>query len=163
MARADRARSSDAARGDRAAVRQPAAPFAARLLLEHETSSQKVLPCPSSLSTPISPVEKLRQLAADRETETRAAVLAAHAAVELREALEDLGLAVLRDADACVGDRQANGGVACQSRSAAWRRAVISPLIGELDGVADQIGEHLAEAAGVGAQLDRESRPAPST
>ena len=52
----------------------------------------------------ISPPSRLRELAADREAEAGAAVLAAGAGVGLLEGLEDDLLLLRRDADAGVGD-----------------------------------------------------------
>src|SRR6185369_15362736 len=52
--------------------------------------------------------EQTRDLAADREAETRAAVLAARRAVGLLERLEDEALLVARNADARVLDEEAD-------------------------------------------------------
>ena len=54
----------------------------------------------------ISPPQQARQLAADRQAQAGAAVLAAGAAVGLLERLEDDLLLVRRDADAGVGNRE---------------------------------------------------------
>ncbi len=63
-----------------------------------------VLPCPGVLDQPDLAAEQRRELAADREAEAGAAVLAAGAGVGLLERLEDQPLLLRRDADAGVGD-----------------------------------------------------------
>ena len=62
----------------------------------------KVEPWPGWLETHDLAAEKPRDLAADREAEAGAAVLAARGAVGLLEGLEDDALLVLGDADAGV-------------------------------------------------------------
>src|SRR6185436_12533888 len=86
---------------------------------------------------------QVEQAAADRQAEARAAVTAADAAVGLAEALEERGQRRLVDADAGVrdGDLEEDAIVA--------ELAVVDldhhrALLGELDGVADQVEEHLA-------------------
>ena len=63
-----------------------------------------VLPLPGTLVSRSLAAEQVRQLAADRETEAGAAVLARRAGVGLLERLEDDPLLLRRDADAGVGD-----------------------------------------------------------
>ena len=63
----------------------------------------KVLPTPGALRSWISPPSRLGQLAADRQAQAGAAVLAAGARVGLLERLEDDLLLLGRDADAGVG------------------------------------------------------------
>ena len=65
-----------------------------------------VLPLPGVALDVDLAAEQARDLAADREPEAGAAVLAAGGAVGLLERLEDELLLVLRDADAGVGDRE---------------------------------------------------------
>ena len=62
-----------------------------------------VLPTPGVLRSWISPPSEIGQLAADRQSETGAAILAAGAGIGLLEGLEDDLLLLGRDADAGVG------------------------------------------------------------
>ena len=71
----------------------------------------KVLPLPGSLSSRDLAAEQAGELAADRQAQAGAAVLAAGRAVALRERLEDRLLLVGRDADAGVGDAQGDDAV----------------------------------------------------
>ena len=65
-----------------------------------------VLPSPGLLREADLAAEQVRELAADREAEAGAAVLAAGAGVGLLERLEDELLLLGRDADAGVGDHE---------------------------------------------------------
>ena len=69
-----------------------------------------VLPWPGTLDEPDLAAEQRRQLAADRQAEAGAAVLAARAGVGLLERLEDQLLLLRRDADAGVADGDGDGG-----------------------------------------------------
>ena len=93
---------------------------------------------------------QLDQLLADGQAEAGAAVPARGGAVGLREALEDAACLLRRDADAGVGDRRSAGSARPRSVS---RRAVDAThdlaALGELDGVADEVDQHLAQAAGI--------------
>src|SRR5258705_13302075 len=95
---------------------------------------------------PDTSAHQLHELLADRQAQPRAAILPRRRTVALRKGAEDRRLLLARDADAGVDDAEAH------------RRAVVfahpRPLdanddlaaIGELDGVAHQVHEHLADA-----------------
>ena len=98
------------------------------------------------------------QLAADRQAEAGAAVLAAGAGVGLLECLEDDPLFFLRDADAGVRhlerhdagsaleDRMVGAPAGCRRR----HREAHPALLGELEGVGEEVLEHLLEPLRVG-------------
>ncbi len=65
-----------------------------------------MLPLPGDAGQADLTAEQLRQLAADREAEAGAAVLARRAGVGLLERLEDDALLLRRDADAGIADRE---------------------------------------------------------
>ena len=102
--------------------------------------------------------EQVRELAADGEAEAGAAVFAAGAGVGLLERLEDDLLLLRRDADAGVRDLEGDdGGRVAQHRMvgapAAGRRRDREPhaaLVGELEGVRQQVLQHLLQALRVG-------------
>ena len=78
----------------------------ARSALARVSSNQNVLPSPGTLSRPIRPAHQADEAPADRQPEPGAAVPAAASPLDLGEALEDVGLVLLRDADAGVPDRE---------------------------------------------------------
>ena len=130
--------------------------------------SVNVLPAPACSSTRISPPSSARDLAADREAETRAAVLAARRAVGLLERLEDQLQLVLRDADAGVArprtrsrPRRSSSVLAREPRAlcAPCDRQRHAALLGELERVREQVLEHLLQALLVGVDR-RAARPA---
>ena len=103
--------------------------------------------------------EQARELAADGEAEAGAAVLAAGAGVGLLERLEDDLLLLGRDADAGVGDLERDDRAAPGAGSGGPRSsplataATLQPhaaLLGELEGVREQVLEHLLQALRVG-------------
>jgi len=95
----------------------------------------------------------LDETGGDGEAEAGAAVGAGGRGVGLREGLEDLDELLLRDADAGVGDGEAKGGgfVAGLMVERMIHDDFEGDLAvpGELDGVADEVEENLAEAGGV--------------
>ncbi len=103
---------------------------------------------------------QLHQALADRQSQAAAAEAACRGGFGLRERHEQAGERFRRHADAvvlddkaqdgrvAVGRHGANAGVATPSRVAA----------AELDGIADQVDEHLAQARRVGQHLQREAR-----
>ena len=126
------------------AVPVPAAPAARR--------SVNVLPAPTSLRTVIVAAETMRQLERDREAQPGAAVLPVRAAVGLAERLEDdvelVGL------DAGAGVRHVEREPAVLGADAQRDDAGV----GELEGVRQQVGEHLLEPLRVGPQRRRRCR-----
>ena len=76
-----------------------------------------VLPRPSRAVEPNLAAEESRDLAADRQAESGAAVFAARAAIGLLERLEDGVLLVGRNADAAVADRKGEHGIGAIERS----------------------------------------------
>ena len=97
---------------------------------------------------PDAAAHQLHQLRGDRQPEAGAAVAARHRGVRLLERAEDLVELVLRNADAGIADREVQ------------LRVALAPLehldadddlagVGELDRVADQVHEHLAEPVGI--------------
>ena len=102
--------------------------------------------------------EQVRELAADRETQAGSSVLSAGAGVGLHEGLEDDLLLLGRNADAGVGDLEGDHrGCLLEHRvlraPAALRAGDVEPhaaLRGELEGVGQQVLEHLLQALRVG-------------
>ena len=102
--------------------------------------------------------EQVGQFAADGEAEPGAAVFAAGAGVGLLECLEDDLLLLGRDADAGIGHLERDDGrrlaedgmVGVQPPAAARHLERTPPLLGELEGVRQQVLEHLLQALGVG-------------
>ena len=70
------------------------------------SSNQNVLPSPGLALQADPPAHQADEAPADRQPQPGAAVPAAGPALDLREALEDVGLAVLRDADAGVAHQR---------------------------------------------------------
>jgi hypothetical protein len=91
---------------------------------------------------------QLHQPARDGETEPRAPVAASGGAIGLRERVEDQPLRVGGDSDAGVahGDVQND---AIRARDPGRDEHRHFAALGELDGVADQVEQHLADSAGV--------------
>ena len=107
--------------------------------------------------------EHLGEALADREAEAGAAVLAGGRVVDLAKRLEQAVHAVGADADAGVGDRElqlvARGGVAVALGELAGADGDGDLAAGgELDGVADEVDEDLAQAGGVGDEPRRGAR-----
>src|SRR5688572_3209193 len=108
--------------------------------------------------------EELRNLAADREAESRTSKLATRGTVGLLERLEDELLLVARDADSGVGhlERQDHRrGVQGAAREAAVliclaHRQPHAALVGELEGVRQQVLEHLLQPLAVRIQRRRD-------
>ena len=91
------------------------------------------------------------ELPRDRQPEARAAEAARRASVRLGEALEDRGEALLGDADAGVLHLDAHRHpIPIALRL--LRDARDLAALGELDRVADQVDEHLAQAHRIGAE-----------
>ena len=102
----------------------------------------------AAIVPPISATRRRR----DRQAQAGAAVPARHRAVGLRERLEDQRLLVARDADAGVADRERAGRTPSRSPAIGSASATSTDdlaALGELDGVADQVQQHLAQALGV--------------
>ena len=108
--------------------------------------------------------EQRRQLAADREAEAGAAVLAAGAGVGLLERLEDQPLLLGRDADAGVGDLDRDRALH-EPQNRMIRRPSgdhrLHPhrhlaLRGELEGVRQQVLQNLLQALGVAGERARQ-------
>src|SRR5262245_38334660 len=108
--------------------------------------------------------EQVRQLAADREAEAGSTVLAAGAGIGLLERLEDDLLLLERDADAGIGHFERDYG-----RRLAQHRMIGAPaaerqrhveahaaVLGELEGVREQILEYLLQALGIGSDAAAE-------
>ena len=102
--------------------------------------------------------EQVGQLTADRKTQPRAAVFAAGAGVGLHEGLENHLLLFLWNADAGVADLERNDrrrlfehGMSRAPAALDRRNAQAhAALGGELEGVREQVLEHLLQALGVG-------------
>src|SRR5262249_30973142 len=99
----------------------------------------------------------MRELLGYGEAQTGAAVAARGRLVGLREGLEDPALRVGRHADAAVAHLNAQA----HRITAALVRPDVDhhfAAVGELDGVADEVGQHLAQAAGIAAKAARQVR-----
>ena len=133
--------------GDRAPRDAPVSP--------QHTVKAKVLPRPGSLSTVIVPAHQSRQRAAIVSPRPVPPYFRVVDSVLLLEGPEDLLLLVGRDADAGVAhgelqsaaptcELEATAGLRRSDRST---RTTTSPSLRELDGVADQVEQHLPEPA----------------
>ena len=116
------------------------------------TVKWNVLPVPGVALQPDASAHQVDQRRGDREPEARAAEPAGRRAVGLAERLEDRGLFLPRDADAGVGDADVQPGAPVTARVLANRDHHVAAL-GELDGVADEVGEDLLQP-----DADRRSR-----
>src|ERR1039458_2071729 len=109
--------------------------------------------------------EQCNELSADREAQSGAAVLAGSYAVGLGEGLKDALLQLGRDPDAGIGDAERSHLV--RSAEVAVRRtpAVVRPAhahghlsaLGALERVGQEVGQHLAQAPGVGRYVRRKA------
>ena len=86
----------------------------------------------------------------DGEAQSRAAVTPAGGAVRLIEGLEQLGLDIHRDANASIVDFEAQLLVSGESDACDGKGD--AAFVGELDGIAKQIGKDLAQLAGIAHQ-----------
>ena len=91
--------------------------------------------------------EQVAQRARNRQAQAGALVLAGHAGVDLLERVEDLPQHVLRDAEAGVDDVDSARHVVLRIDDDLHRDGA---LVGELDGVADEVDQNLLELVGVG-------------
>ncbi len=95
--------------------------------------------------------QQVRQLAGDRQAQARAAITSVGGAIGLAERLEDRRLLLRRDADAGVAHREGQH-AAIARLDAQGDRA----LLGELEGVGQQVLEDLLQALAVGEQGGRQ-------
>ena len=106
---------------------------------------------------PDAAVHQFHQLLRDGQAQTRAAVLAGSGTVGLGETLEDEPELVLGDADAGIGDGEAE-----TSRPVVFGIRLdphFEPaLVGELDRVAEQVDEDLAQPVRIADQITRDVR-----
>ena len=110
--------------------------------------------------------EEPGDLPADREAEAGAAVLAAGAGVGLLEGLEDDAVLVRGDADAGVADGEGDHGaggvedlvVRVPPAGGERRLERHRPPLGELEGVGEQVLEHLLQPLAVGLERGRQRR-----
>ena len=112
---------------------------------------RNTLPWPGVLLTSISPPHQGDQLAADRQAQPGAAEASGDAAVGLGEGREQAFQLLALDPHAAVGDREFKAHLL----RAAGEPAHADPdaaLRGELDGVADQVDQDLAQAQRVAEQ-----------
>ena len=102
------------------------------------------------------PVQGFHQLPGDGGAESAAAKAAGDGRVGLGEAVEDARLCGFRNADAGIDDFEAQ-----PLRLAQPDRTDIHidpPMLGELDGIADQVDEDLAQVARIAMQMERRLR-----
>ena len=115
------------------------------------TVNQKVLPCPAC-SRRRSRRPSARPAASRSPAQAGAAVAPGRRAVGLRERLEQARLGFVgRCRCRCRGPRSAPSTCRRSSSSTSVARTTTSPALGELDGVADQVEQHLAQPAGIAA------------
>ena len=119
-------------------------------------SNQKVEPTSGTLSTPIAAAHEFDEALADGQAQAGAAEAAGDGGVGLGEGREEAGQLFWRDADAGVLDleAQAQGGGGLLDELHAQDDL---SLVGEFDGVADQVDEHLFEAQEIADQMPRAS------
>ena len=98
-------------------------------------------------------IHQLDEALGNGKAEAAAAVFPCGGTVGLSERLEEQVAGLLTNADAGVLDREAQGGVVFGLSLYADADEHFA-LMGELDGVADEVGENLPESAGVAAQAD---------
>ena len=129
-----------------------------------------MLPFPSSLVEGELAAEQIDQIAADREAEAGSAVLASGGAVSLRERLEDRRLQLLLDPDAGIADGQRDDRAGLAEALVAglqppsWRELQRHlAVVGELEGVREQVVEDLAQAVSVGDDRCRAGASSSST
>src|SRR5262245_51031414 len=101
---------------------------------------------------PDAPAHPLHQPAADREAEAGPAEPSRRRRVGLGEGVEDEPALVRRDPDACVLYRYAKDHGVVRHRLGIDANGDLAPL-GELDRVADQVDENLADTAGVAHEI----------
>src|SRR5262245_46892148 len=95
--------------------------------------------------------EESRQLSADRQAKSGAAVLSARASIGLLECFENNLLLLRRNSDARVAHRERNHRLGAVQRFVAWRPAFLglrnmqrnNALLGELERVGQQVLENL--------------------
>ena len=112
-------------------------------------SKKNRLPWPGSLETERVPPHRSDQLARDREPEAGAAVPARIARIDLIEGLEQSLLLRAGNAGAGVLDREMQYHLAVGGLTRLLDRQRHQPLLGELEPVADQIEQYLAELASI--------------
>ena len=93
----------------------------------------------------------LDQLFGDGEPEPGAAIAAGGGSVGLEERGEERRDLFRSDADAGIGDGEANRGAAVAEALEAGVEGDVA-AVGELDGVGGKVGEYLAQAVGIAAQ-----------
>ena len=101
----------------------------------------------------------LDQSDTDSQSEAGAPVLARHGAVGLREWGEYFFLSLRRNPDARVLYTEMKQRAALDGKCRAHGHIDL-PALGELNGISDQVQEHLAEAAGIADDVHRERRRA---
>ena len=104
-----------------------------------------VLPRAELALDPDAAAHQLDERRRDRQAQAGAAEPARRRAVGLAEGLEDRGVLVRRDADAGVADREVQHRSPSSVRASSRTSTSTWPARGELDGVADQVGEHLPQ------------------
>ena len=123
------------------------------------TVSRNELPFPGALSPVMSPPSMSRQPFADGQAEARAAEPPRRRAVGLRERLEDRGHLLRRHSHARVDHLEADAGIGAVGRVVMSHHEPHAAALGELDGVAQQVDQDLAEPRRIG--VDRlGNRPA---
>ena len=103
--------------------------------------------------------ERAHQLAADGEAQPGAAEAPRNRGVGLHEGVEEVGLAALGDADAAVDHREAQPFRAfVAGQTLGINTHLNAALLGELDGVADQVEQDLTQLPKVTTQLPANGR-----
>src|SRR5439155_12377418 len=130
--------------------------YALGLLVERQLEAERAAEADRALHADTAG-HRLDQLLRDGRPEPGAAEAARGGLVCLREALEDFGLRFGRDADAGVADREFQAHLLSRL---ALRRDVHrdATLLGELERVADQIDQDLAQVMRIAAQCRRHVR-----
>ena len=128
----------------RSASRDRSADASDTFAMSNAAVKWNVLPTPGWLCDGDASAHHLHERRGDGETQAGAAEPAGRRPVGLAEGFEDRLLLVLGDADAGVGDREVEHRAAVVPRVFADRHEHVTRL-GELDGVADQIGDDLLQ------------------
>jgi hypothetical protein len=116
--------------------------------------NEKTDPCRVRIRSGSGP-HLLHQLLGDDEPEPGAPIAAGDGGVCLVEGLEQLALLLFRDADAGIANQHPQAHLVAAGFPGLLDTHVHVAALGELDGVAGEVGEHLLQAHGVAGEVVR--------
>ncbi len=97
----------------------------------------------------------LYQLLGDDQTQASAAITARDGGVGLIEGLEQLALLLFRDADTGIADQYVEPHLVAVAAAGLLYVHIHVATLGELDGVAGEVGQHLLQAHGIASEIVR--------